>query len=357
MRVAFVAPLVTAIAEPQLGGSQALLADLASGLTERGHDVVVFAASGSSIDGVRVVDVGIDPSTLRATFFRATEDADDFDITRDAFAHVYGLVRSHGADVVHNHAFDAPAIDLAPDDVPVVHTLHLPPAPSMIASVERVKRKHQRITIACVSEHSASLWQSSVAVDTVLPDGVPVSRIQWSADGGERVLFAGRFSPEKGAVEAIEIARAASVPITLVGDAYDERYAVERIEPYRGTDGVEILPALPRTRVWEMMRSSRAVLCPVSWDEPFGLVAAEANAAGTPVVAFDRGALSEVIVHGETGVLVDGVDEAAGALSTVESIDRARCRAHAESNLDLSRTLDAHEALYAQLVGATSRTR
>ena len=357
MRVAFVAPLVTAIAEPQLGGSQALLADIASGLTARGHDVAVFAASGSSIDGTRVVDVGIDPAMLRATFFRATEDAGDFDITRDAFAHVYGLVRSHGADVVHNHAFDAPAIDLAPDEMPVVHTLHLPPMPTVAAAVDRAQRVHPRTTVACVSEHSAALWRSTVAVDIVLPNGVPVSRIPWSSDGGERVLFAGRFSPEKGAAEAIEIARRAGVPITLVGDPYDERYAAERIEPYRGSDGIEILHAMSRTRVWDLMRSSRAVLCPVSWDEPFGLVAAEANAAGTPVVAFDRGALPEVIVDGETGFVVRDVDEACRALSTADAIDRARCRAHAESKLDLARTLDAQEALYAQLAATTSGTR
>jgi glycosyltransferase involved in cell wall biosynthesis len=196
-----------------------------------------------------------------------------------------------------------------------------------------------------------------VPVDVVLANGVPVDRIAWSAHAGERLLFAGRFSPEKGTAEAIEIAVGAGMPITVVGDPYDPRYAAERIEPFRGVEGVEILPALPRADVWTLMASSRAVLCPVSWDEPFGLVAAEANAAGSPVVAFDRGALSEVVVDRETGALVADVEEAVDAVASIDRIDRRRCRSHAEVHLDLARTLDAHEELYAHVVEAKGARR
>ena len=103
---------------------------------------------------------------------------------------------------------------------------------------------------------------------------------------GTGLLFAGRFSPEKGAAEAIEIAKAAGLPITLVGDAYDERYMAEHIEPHRGDPDIRIVDALVRRDLWRLMSRCAAVLCPAQWDEPFGLVAAEAQAAGTPVVAF-----------------------------------------------------------------------
>lgn len=351
MRVALVAPLVTAICEPQLGGSQALLADVASGLTGRGHDVTVFAASGSSIEGVRVVDVGIDPSMLRATFFRASEEAGDFDITRDAFAHVYGLVTAGSFDVVHNHAFDAPAIELAPADVAMVHTLHLPPSAPMVSAVERARRRAHPV-VACVSEPSAREWRAAVAVDVVLPNGVPTDRIAWSRDRQDGLLFAGRLSPEKGALEAIAIALEAGEDLTVVGDPYDEAYA-DRVRTVAGEhDAVTVRRAVPRARLWELMAVSRAVLCPVSWDEPFGLVAAEAQAAGTPVVAFDRGALGEVVEHEVTGFVVPDANSAVEALRRVDSIDRAACRRRAERELPLERTLDAHEALYGRLTQA-----
>jgi glycosyltransferase involved in cell wall biosynthesis len=349
VRIGFVAPLVTAIAEPQLGGSQAILADLASGLTARGYEVDVFAASGSHIDGANVVDTGIDPSMLEATFFRASEDVRDFDIARDAFAHVYGLVRARAYDVVHNHAFDVPAIDLVPDDVTVVHTLHLPPAAAIADALSRARGRNPRVTAACVSVHAAVTWGELTEVDVVLRDGVPVDRIPWSSGGGDGLLFAGRFSPEKGAAEAIEIALGAGVPITVVGDPYDTSYTRERIDPFRGRDGVTVVRALPRSDLWSVMASSRAVLCPIRWDEPFGLVGAEAQAAGTPVIAFDRGAMREVIDDGRTGRLVGDVAAAIEAVRTITDIDRAACREHAERNLSLATTLDAHEALYASV--------
>jgi UDP-glucose:tetrahydrobiopterin glucosyltransferase len=353
VRIAFVAPLVTAIAEPQLGGSQAILADLAAGLTSRGHAVEVFAATGSHIDGADVVDTGIDASMLEATFFRASEDVGDFDIARDAFAHVYGLVRARSYDVVHNHAFDVPAVDLAALDRPVVHTLHLPPARAIADAVARAREGDPRTTIACVSEHAATTWSELTRVDVVLRDGVPVDRIPFSASAGDGLLFAGRFSREKGAAEAIEIALAAGVALTVIGSAYDAAYTRECIEPFRGREGITFLDALPRRELWGLMGRARAVLCPIGWDEPFGLVGAEAQAAGTPVVAFDRGAMREVVDDGRTGFLVRDVGEAVEAVRRVEAIDRAACRAHAEARLSLDATLDAHEALYASLVTTT----
>jgi glycosyltransferase involved in cell wall biosynthesis len=101
------------------------------------------------------------------------------------------------------------------------------------------------------------------------------------------------------------------------------------------------------------MSRSRAVLCPIGWDEPYGLVGAEAQAAGTPVVAFDRGAMREVVDDGRTGFLVRDAGEAVVALSRIGEIDRSVCRAHAEATLSLDATLEAHEALYASLLAET----
>ena len=336
MRIGIVAPLVTPISEPQLGGSQALLADLATGLASRGHEVSVFASSGSSIAGVRVVDTGIDPDALAATMFRAGSDgARATEAAKEAFARVYAMVRDERLDVVHNHAFDAPAIELAVDlGAPVVHTLHLPPSGEIARALST-----SRATVCCVSDSQADAWSRIATVDVVLRNGVPVDRIPWSAEGGGSALFAGRLSPEKGAREAVAIAARSGIDLTVIGGAYDPDYVVDAV----------VIDPLPRCKLWELMANSRVVLCPVQWDEPFGLVAAEAQAAGTPVIAFRRGALPDVVVDGETGYVVDDVEGAVRAIDIIGRIDRSACRRHAELHLNLEDTLDQHEALYEQL--------
>jgi glycosyltransferase involved in cell wall biosynthesis len=355
VRLALVAPLVTAIREPQRGGSQAFVADLARGLAGRGHDVHLYAASGSAVDGVEVVDTGVDPRALEATLYRASAaGARGNDAAGDAFGRVYAAVRHGRYDVVHNHAFDAPAVALAGGlRAPVVHTLHLPPDAEVARAVAEASRGAGAPAIACVSTHQADAWRRVVGVDAILPPLVPTASIPFSATAGDGALYAGRFSPEKGTAEAIEIARAAGVRLDVFGDPYDAAYARERIDPWRSRDGVAIHDGVPRATLWREMAAAGVVLCPARWDEPFGMVAAEAQACGTPVVAFARGALGEVIADGASGILVapDDIGAAARAVGTARSLSRTRCREHAERELDLERSLDAHERLY-ESIGA-----
>ena len=175
----------------------------------------------------------------------------------------------------------------------------------------------------------------------------------WSETAGRGALFAGRLSPEKGAAEAIDIARAAGVPIDVYGDVYDADYSREQIDPRRGWPGVTVHQGVPRTSLWQAMARAAVVLCPARWDEPFGLAAAEAQACGTPVVAFRRGGLPEVIVDHVTGFLVppDDIRAAVEAVAQVPGISRPACREHAETRLDLELSLDAHERLYRRVSG------
>lgn len=356
MKIAIVAPLVSAIREPQCGGSQAFLSDLARGLVVRGHEVNLYAASGSDVPGVPVIDTGVDSRALAATLYRASSPAPDSSTAADAaFATVYATVSETRYDVVHNHAFDAPAIRLATGlPAPVVHTLHLPPDTAVADALRDAVRSHQAPVVAGVSAWQASAWRRIVSVDAILPPFVPTRAIRWLASAGEGAVFAGRLSEEKGALEAIEIARAAGVGIDLYGDVYDAEYARERIDPRRADPDVAVHPGVPRTAIWETIARAAVVLCPAMWDEPFGMVAAEAQACGTPVVAFRRGALDEVILDGVTGFLAEPGDIAAAAraVRNTAELSRSGCRDHAERDLDLELSLDAHEQLYGRVARA-----
>jgi UDP-glucose:tetrahydrobiopterin glucosyltransferase len=356
MKVALVAPLVSTIREPQRGGSQAFVSDLARGLVDRGHEVHLYAASGSEVPGVQVLDTGVDPDALAATLYRASGPATDgVAVAEAAFAAVYAAVREDRCDVVHNHAFDSPAISLATRlRAPVVHTLHLPPDAAVADALRDAARSDPAPTVAGVSASQASAWRHVAPVDAILPPFVPTRSIRWSRSAGDGAVFAGRLSPEKGAIEAIEIAQAAGVRIDVYGDSYDAEYTRERIDPRRADPSVEVHPGVPRTAIWEVMARAAVVLCPARWEEPFGMVAAEAQACGTPVVAFRRGALDEVIVDGVTGFLVapDDISAAADAVTRTTELSRSDCRDHAESHLDLKLSLDAHEQLFKRVARA-----
>jgi glycosyltransferase involved in cell wall biosynthesis len=362
MKIAIMAPLVTAIREPQRGGSQAFVSDLARGLAGRGHDVHVYAASGSEIPGVEVIDTGVDPRSLAGTLYRAfgppTGDAGEAEpapaAAESAFTTAYTAMQATRYDVIHNHAFDAPAVRQATGlRAPVVHTLHLPPDKAVSAALRQVARHRRPPAVATVSAFQASAWRRVVPVDAVLPPYPPTALIPWSGTAMAGALFAGRLSPEKGAAEAIDIARAAGVPIDVYGDVYDPGYSREHVDPRRSWPGVAIHPGIPRTSLWKAMARAAVVLYPARWDEPFGMAAAEAQACGTPVVAFRRGGLGEVIMDGVTGFLVppDDLRAAADAVAKVAGISRPACRQHAARQLDLERSLDEHERLYLRVAG------
>jgi glycosyltransferase involved in cell wall biosynthesis len=362
MKIAIVAPLVTAIREPQRGGSQAFVSDLGRGLARRGHDVHVYAAAGSEIPGAEVIDTGIDPAGLAGTFYRASGpaagpgegDPAAAAAAESAFSTVYAAVRAARYDVVHNHAFDAPSVRHATGlHPPVVHTVHLPPDQAVAAALRIAVRHRRPPAVAVVSDFQASAWRRVVPVDAVLPPYPATSAIPWSATAGPAALFAGRLSTEQGAAEAIDIARSAGVPIDVFGDVYDPGYSREHIDPRRGWPGVTVHHGVPRAALWQAMARAAVVLYPARWDEPFGMAAAESQACGTPVIAFQRGGLSEVIMDGVTGFLVppDDVQAAAAAMAKVAGISRRACREHATAHLDLEQTLDAHERLYRRVAG------
>jgi len=363
VRIALVAPLVSAIAQPFLGGAQALLADLAQGLVRRGHAVTLFARNDSSVPGVCIEPITVPQSVRPASFSGPSHEAPadaGFFAQANLFFELFLSLRRRSADfdLIHAHAFDWPAFACSTlvYEIPVLHTLHLPAlSPEINGALCVLHRQGHAITLVTVSHACAMTYASYTSIDYVIYNGLDVSAIPFKASASTEapLLFAGRIAPEKGVEAAIEIAHRAGRRLLLAGGIYDHAYYEARIAPrlQRENSLVTYLGLLERDKLWETMSRSVGLLFPIEWDEPFGLVAVEAMATGTPVIAFRRGAAVEVIRQGETGFLVEPGDlvQAAALVDKLMDIPRAQCRRHVEEHFALERMLDEYEQVYKEV--------
>ena len=364
MRIALVAPLVSAIAQPYLGGAQALLADLAQGLLRRGHAVTLFARDDSFVPGISIEPVTVPSSVRPASFSEPVEEraADEGFFTQaNLFLELFLQLqrRSAAFDLIHVHAFDWPAFACSTliQDIPVIHTLHLPAvSPEINTALRVLHQQGHPVTLTTVSYACARTYTDYTPIDAVIYNGLDLAAIPFSPKPSQEapLLFAGRIAPEKGVEAAIEIAEMAGYRLLMAGSIYDHAYYKESIEPklLHAGERVTYLGQLERLALWKIMGQSLGLLFPIEWDEPFGLTAVEAMATGTPVIAFRRGAAEEVIRHGETGFLVEAGERAhaAALVDDLYDIPRAHCRAHVEAHFGLERMLDAYERVYISLI-------
>ena len=339
MRIALVPSLVSPIRAAEANGPHAVIIDLARGLTTRGHEVTVYAARGSAARDVEVVEIPVEPAAQHAGLrLDGTSDDHATAALNRGFVRLFARLRSDAPDVISQHAFDAAAIELA-EGMPVLHTLHMPPIVEEVVAAARATRA----TLATVSNMSRAAWQrAGISELTVLRNGVPDRALARGATVPVG-LIAGRISPEKGTHIAIRVARAAGLAVLVVGDIYDERYFADMVEPLLRPG--EWIGPVPREELFQLMARSAVLLMPVRWNEPFGLVAAEAQMAGCPVVGYRRGALPEVVPHRVGGWLVepDNEDALVAAAHLARGLDRSRIRSRAQRELGVEPMIDAYE--------------
>lgn len=337
MRIAQIASICFSVPPRSHGGTEIAIDRLTRGLVARGHDVTLFA-SGDSKTTAR----------LHAVVPRATQD--DPSVTsyieremevRNA-AEAYALADRF--DVLHSHWPTPAAYFTNSTERPSVMTY---------AYVEKqlndYYRTHfPRLAPVCISEAQNRMLGGGLPV---IPYGIDLARVPFGAAPGDFLLTVGRIVPHKGADRAIEIAARSGLPLVIVGDvtpylADSKPFYEEKIRPR--VDGVRVrhFRSLPNDEVLALMSRARAFLFPVSWEEPFGLVVAEAMAAGTPVVATPRGSLPELVAHGVTGFLGETDDELAAYITRVAEIDRAACRRRAEALYGFERMVSDYESLY-----------
>jgi len=323
------------------GGAQAFVVDLARALA-REHRVTVYCAEGSKVARVRLVTVPVPAEAARALVLPGGPQPTSVPSMREAFEGMFCEVQRRNHDVVSQHAFDAEAFELS-RGLRVLHTLHLPP---LVKTVVDAARLFEPQALAAVSEASRDDWErAGVRVGRVLRNGVPDA-----GTGHEAVyaigLIAGRLSPEKGVEDGVEAAERAGLKPLVVGAPYDPAYTPD-------LRGAERLGPLDRSELRRLMGRCAVTLVPIRWEEPFGMVAAEAQMAGCPVAGYRRGALPEVVEEGVSGFLAepDSIEDLSRAAIACCALDRPAVRGSALRRLALAPCVSRYERALAEVAG------
>lgn len=340
MRIAQVAPLYESVPPKLYGGTERVVSSLTEELVQRGHDVTLFA-SGDSITSARLVPCC--PESLRLDsdckdqlahhilmLEQVFSEKDNFDIIHFHIDYLhFPMSRCYGvANVTTLHG----RLDL-PDLQPLYRSFRDMPVVSISDA--------QRAPLPWIN------WQGTVY------HGYARNRYQFYPEAEDYVAFLGRVSPEKGLDLAIEIAKTAGKKLKIAAkvDKVDQEYFDTVIQPKLKHPLVEFLGEVGYPEKNDFLGKATALLFPIDWPEPFGLVMIEAMASGTPVIAFPRGSVPEIMEDGITGFIVDSVESAARAVQHLGEIDRARCRERFEARFTDKRMADDYLAIYERLVG------
>lgn len=352
MRIGIIASARYPIREPFAGGLEKHTYDLATGLEAIGHDVTVFAAEDSDpgLDVEPVCGNSCHVDLSEAAMDDPRSVPEPFMRTHHAYLHLMMELRDRDFDVIQNSSLHYLPVSLAPIvPAPFVTTLHTPPT-AWLQSALSTGPDDLGSTFVSVSRTNAASWQPHVEVTTVIPNGIDLQAWPYSPSGDpSTVVWSGRLVPEKGAHLAVEAAHAAGRRILVAGPQNGDGYADAEVFGRLGPDD-EYLGHLNQEELAEVVGGAGVFLCTPQWEEPFGLVVAEALACGTPVAAFDRGAVHEVI-DDATGVLAEPGDigDLADAIERAVDLDRARCRRRAESEFSVARMIQRYGTLYDEL--------
>lgn len=342
MRIAQIAPLYEPVPPLLYGGTERVVSNLTDELVQRGHDVTLFATADS------VTLARLEPAVATGTRLGGARDPLALHIAM--LDEIYA--RADEFDLIHSHV-DVLAFPFARSvDTPTLTTTH---GRLDFPEHRRVLGRFRDLPMVSISNSQRDpvrdlpiRWMATVY------NGIRMSNFQLRTqpDNPPYLVFLGRISPEKGPERAIEIARRAGLSLKIAAkiDPADAAWAREHFLPLLSGGDVEYLGEVDERAKATLLAGATALLFPINWPEPFGIVMVEAMACGTPVIAFPGGAVEEVVIHGKTGFICQSIQEAVDAIDRVRDIDRPACRRHVEARFSSAAMTDGYEAVYQRLI-------
>jgi glycosyltransferase involved in cell wall biosynthesis len=340
MRIAMLAPPWYAVPPAAYGGVEMLVAGLADGLVARGHEVLLVSAgrNGTLAAGVTTLAMPADDrlgdevtSLLHAAL---AEDA----------------VRSFPRDVVHDHTLPG-LLAARHRTCPTVATVHGPP----VGEYGELLGASGHVRLVAISR-SQRRGAPELPWNGLVHNGIPVRSYPFTTVKEDFLLFLGRMHPDKGVLQAIEVAERSGFSLLIAARMHgreEERFFAEQVRPRLSTT-IEFVGEVGFVEKGRLLSQARALLFPLQWEEPYGLVVAEAQACGTPVVSLRRGAVPELVVDGRTGILRDHHLDLVDAVDLLPGLDPRDCREHALAVLDIERTVRGYETVFADAVEAAT---
>jgi glycosyltransferase involved in cell wall biosynthesis len=348
MRIAEIAPPWFAVPPTGYGGIELVVSLLADGLTEQGHEVTLFASGGSQTKAKLVSPMADppDPALLGNPWFDAYHALS-----------AYLAIGDGDFDVVHDHSGIAGSAmgALLRDHPPVVHTLH---GPWTELTRRYYSLLHEHVHLVAISE-SQRADNPEVKYAGVVHNGIALPDYPFRAEKDDFLVYIGRANPDKGPSIAIEVARRAGLPLAMVvkkNEPFERSYWDEIVAPLLN-DEVEVYEAISHEQKTDLLGRARAMIFPIQWPEPFGLVMAEAMACGTPVVSCPMGAAVELVENGVTGYLRDSIDDLVDAVASIGNCSPSACRARVEAHFSATSMVEGYEALFASLLEDDSTRR
>ncbi|MGB3802006.1 MAG: glycosyltransferase family 4 protein, partial [Lewinella sp.] len=330
MRVAMLAPIAWATPPAAYGPWEQVTSHLTEGLVRRGIDVTLFATATSRTAGKLVATT--------AAGYAEREGQDPKVLEYLHISQVMGVANTF--DIVHNH-FDFMPLGYTPLlDTPMVTTIHGFSSEQIVPVYERYNDSTDYVSISDADRHQKLDYIATVY------NGVDTDQFTRVTEQGEYLLYFGRIHPEKGAAEAIAIAHRAKKPLWIAGLIQDRDYYREKVEPHVDGERVRYLGNVGPQERDRILGGACALLHPISFDEPFGLSVAESMVTGTPVIAFNRGSMPELIEHGKTGFLTDSVEEAADLVSACGDLNRWEVAEIASDRFSVDQMVDNYIDVY-----------
>jgi glycosyltransferase involved in cell wall biosynthesis len=344
LRIAMISTPFIPVPPRDYGGTELIVYELVEGLLDRGHQVTLFATGSSRTR-----------ATLQALYDEAIWPPEPF-AELDHVSWAMSQVAEGGYDVVHAHSASALALGRLPPRLPMIYTLHHAQEPPL----SRYYARFPEVDFVAISRDQCRR-ETGAEWCAVIHHGLDAGRYQWSDRPEPYVCFVGRLAREKGPVTAIEVARRAGVPLRLAGSihARDQAYVDAEVRPRLNLPGVTWMGPVGVDRKVPLLRDARALLAPIDWNEPFGLILIEAMLSGCPVVAFGRGSVPELVEHGVTGFIPSSEDEMVDLIrpgGPVDALDRRRIREIAIRRFDRGRMVDDYERVYHAAVARARRS-